>query len=431
MSENLSHNPGYSNHEAAAGDEAIKVRSISKKFCKNLRRSMGYGIADLTKNLVGIKPDSTQLRRDEFWALDDVSFELKKGEILGIIGVNGSGKSTLLSVLSGIFPPDKGEVIIRGQVGSLIAIGAGIHPHMTGRENIYLNGTILGMSKEEINEMFDEIVQFSEIGDFLEAPVATYSSGMKVRLGFGVAIHRVPEVLLVDEVLAVGDIAFKKKCMNKMEEIKRQSSIIFISHNMLQIERICNRVILLHKGKIMCEGEPEEIISQYYNLTIAEELSKGSSVKVLNTTGDIQDLYLSVMNSQGEVQDSFCNQADVMITCTFESRQEIMNPIIGFGIENSEGIKIANIQNIHFSENPVQQIMRGKNSIAIIVKHIPLLNGVYRITLNWKEASGAKLIEAIGPKFAIISNEKIYRHKGIVKIEAEWKKKSAVEQVSP
>ncbi|MBE9531297.1 MAG: ABC transporter ATP-binding protein, partial [Proteobacteria bacterium] len=194
------------------GEVVISIKNLSKKFCTHLKRSMAYGIIDLSKNLVGIKPNTEELRRDEFWALDNMNFELKRGEVLGLIGLNGCGKTTLLRLLTGIFPPDKGEITIKGRVGALIAVGAGFHPHMTGRENIYLNGTILGMSAKELDACFDDIIEFAEIGDFIEAPVSTYSSGMRVRLGFAIAIHINPDILLIDEVLAVGDLNFSIKC---------------------------------------------------------------------------------------------------------------------------------------------------------------------------------------------------------------------------
>jgi len=231
-------------------DVVVSVRNVSKKFCKTLRRSMAYGIADLARGLVGIKPDSRTLRKGEFWALDDVSFELRRGEVLGLIGVNGSGKTTLLRLLAGIFPPDKGQITVKGRVGALIALGAGFHPHMTGRENIYLNGAILGMRRREIEDRFDAIVDFAEIGDFVEAPVASYSSGMKVRLGFAIAIQLDPDVLLVDEVLAVGDVGFRAKCYNAIYESTRRAGTVFVSHSMQHVSRICSNVVVLDGGHV-------------------------------------------------------------------------------------------------------------------------------------------------------------------------------------
>jgi lipopolysaccharide transport system ATP-binding protein len=236
-------------------DVLIKVENLSKKFCRKLKKSMYYGAVDSIKSMLGIPLKTGYLRQEEFWALDDINFELRKGEALGIIGVNGSGKTTLLRLLTGIFPPDKGRVVIKGRVGALIAVGAGFHPHMTGRENIYLNGTILGMARKEIDEKIDEIIDFADIGDFLEAPVSTYSSGMRVRLGFAIAMHCEPDILLIDEILSVGDLSFRNKSMRKMAEFREKANgLIFISHNLEQVRVLCKNVIVLDKGRIVYYG---------------------------------------------------------------------------------------------------------------------------------------------------------------------------------
>ena len=201
-------------------DARVMIENVSKKYCKSLKRSMGYGLTDMSKNFFGFGSNSSVLRKDEFWAVRDVSVSVKKGETLGLIGPNGSGKTTLLKMLNGIFWPDAGKITMNGRVGALIAVGSGFHPLLTGRENIFVNGAILGMSKKEIESRYDAIVDFAGIGDFLDTPVKYYSSGMFVRLGFAVAIHCEPEILLVDEVLAVGDANFQSKCIKKMKELR-------------------------------------------------------------------------------------------------------------------------------------------------------------------------------------------------------------------
>lgn len=184
---------------------AIEVTNLRKKFCRSLKRGLLYGSTDVARAMVGFPQKDVNLRKGEFWALDDISFKLKRGESLGLIGANGCGKSTLLRLLTGIFPPDCGDIKIRGRMASLIAVGAGFHPHMSGADNIYLNGVLLGLSRQEIRAAFNEIVEFAEIGEFIHAPVSTYSSGMRVRLGFSIAVQSRPEILLVDEVMSVGD----------------------------------------------------------------------------------------------------------------------------------------------------------------------------------------------------------------------------------
>ncbi len=213
--------------------------------------------------------------RQEFWALRDVSFEVKQGEILGVIGRNGAGKSTLLKILSRITEPTQGLVTMRGRVGSLLEVGTGFHPELSGRENIYLNGTIMGMKRTEINEKFDEIVEFAEIQQFLDTPVKHYSSGMYMRLAFSIAAHLEPEILLVDEVLAVGDASFQKKSIGKMGDVARTGrTVVVVSHNMLSIQGLCSTAIWLHAGKIVERGTPAQVITKYLHTSFSNQTRK-------------------------------------------------------------------------------------------------------------------------------------------------------------
>lgn len=248
-------------------DVVVTVDHVSKKFCKSLKRSMLYGMQDIFKNMIGRAPGTDTVREGEFWAVRDVSFELKKGQCIGLIGPNGAGKSTLLKMLNGIFMPDQGAIAITGRVGALIELGAGFHPMLTGRENIYINGSILGFSKKEIDQKFDSIVEFSGLKDFIDTPVKYYSSGMYVRLGFAVAAHMEPDVLLIDEVLAVGDAGFRAKCYDAIYSLLNKAAVIFVSHNMAHINRMCNTVLVLDKGKAALFTDPGEAISFYLDLT--------------------------------------------------------------------------------------------------------------------------------------------------------------------
>jgi ABC-type polysaccharide/polyol phosphate transport system ATPase subunit len=256
-------------------ETVISVENVSKKYCKSLKKSMYYGAMDIGKNMLGLSSRSERLRKDEFWALDDISFEVKKGETLGIIGPNGSGKTTLLKLLNGIFWPDRGKITVRGRVSALIELGAGFHPLLTGRENVYINAAILGMTKRQVDEKFDEIIDFAGIGDFIETPVKFYSSGMFVRLGFAVAVYCDPNILLVDEVLAVGDIDFQNKCLTKISEIQDNASIILISHNMNTIKLMCDRCLFLCKGNQIELGNVSDILSVYSKTTFNISDSKG------------------------------------------------------------------------------------------------------------------------------------------------------------
>lgn len=239
------------------------VDQVSKKFCKHLKRSMAYGMLDLARAAVGRPVQTAVLRRDEFWALADISLTLKRGEALGVMGLNGSGKTTLLRLLAGILPPDKGEIRIQGRVSNLLGMGAGFHPHMTGRENIFVNGTLLGMTPAELTARLPDIAAFADLGDFLEAPVTTYSAGMRMRLGFAIATAVQPDLLLLDEVLAVGDVVFRQRCLDRIEALLPQAAVVFVSNRPEYIEKTCTHALWLDRGHIGAAGPVEEVVPQY------------------------------------------------------------------------------------------------------------------------------------------------------------------------
>jgi lipopolysaccharide transport system ATP-binding protein len=242
----------------------ITVENISKKFCRDLKKSLFYGVQDICTDLTGGRRKSDTLRSGEFWALDNISFDLKKGEALGLVGANGAGKSTLLRILSGLIKPDTGSVKVRGRLAPLIALGAGFNPILTGRENIYANMAILGLPTQQIEEKFEDVVEFAEIAEAIDAPVQTYSSGMAARLGFACAIHVEPEILLIDEVLAVGDVRFKLKCHQRLAELKQKgTAFILVSHTPYIVLNACEHAIYLNRGKLVGAGETEKVIQQY------------------------------------------------------------------------------------------------------------------------------------------------------------------------
>ncbi|MBP6940564.1 MAG: ABC transporter ATP-binding protein [Syntrophorhabdaceae bacterium] len=286
-------------------DLAIQTEGVSKKFCKSLRRSMAYGMKDIGRNLMGLSSHSNVLRNDEFWALHDITFDVKRGETLGIVGPNGSGKTTLLKLLNGIFWPDKGKLSLRGRVGSLIEVGAGFHPLLSGKENIYVNAAILGMTGSEVNAKMDSIVEFAGIGDFLNVPVKYYSSGMFVRLGFSIAIHCEPDILLIDEILAVGDIAFQNKCLNKISGIVEEGgrSIVIVSHDMNAISLLCDRCLLLHKGELVLNDRPDIVTEKFSSIFVNEKETAFSDL-----------LRISFVNDKGEkVIDLHCESTYELI----------------------------------------------------------------------------------------------------------------------
>lgn len=374
----------YKNND---NDVVVSVRNVSKKFCRKLRRSMAYGIEDLSRNLFSLKSSTSELRKDEFWALNDINFELKKGESIGLIGANGSGKTTLLRLIAGIFPPDKGEIIVKGRIGALIAIGAGFHPHMTGRENVYLNGTILGMTHKEINSKFKNIIDFAEIGDFLDAPVSTYSSGMRVRLGFSIAIHTEPDILLIDEILAVGDSYFKIKCYQRLSELIEKSVVfILVSHNPEAILATCQKAIYVSNGSVKGLGNVDTVMRIYeedtaFNRLENEMIEKNPSVNISrkkNKEVSIELIYFR--NSKGEIIDVPSSGEDVYFCIKCKSSYLINELTVRITIfkvgENYETLFLSNTRD----EKKIS-ISQGINEIQIYLPYLGLMPGAYRLNI--------------------------------------------------
>ena len=317
------------------------------------------------------------------WALKDVSFEVKKGEVVGIIGRNGAGKTTLLKILSRITEPTKGRVELRGRVGSLLEVGTGFHPELTGRENIYLNGAILGMKRAEIKKKFDKIVAFAEIEKFIDTPVKRYSSGMYVRLAFAVAAHLEPEILLVDEVLAVGDASFQKKCLGKMGDVAKEGrTVLFVSHNMGAINRLCKRTIWLNEGRIVIDGVTEEVVSKYLTSTASMEGQYVWEEGISNVGVDeIKIFSVKVFNNDSRVSSTI----DVRKPFIIEIHYRIYKPLqycrVGFLLTTADGIPVFEAYD---SDN---EQYAGPREIGdyLIKCEIPpyLLNaGRYIVTLN-------------------------------------------------
>ncbi len=342
-------------------DFAISVESLSKIYRLGVERhtqdNMATAIASFFRNplanyrryrslydfsdvdLVNLEDGTESGSRDDIlWALRDVSFEVPCGQILGIVGHNGAGKSTLLKILSRITAPTSGRARIQGRVGSLLEVGTGFHQELTGRENVYLNGTILGLRKREVDSLFDEIVDFAGVEKFLDTPVKRYSSGMKVRLGFAVAAHLNPEVLIVDEVLAVGDAEFKRKCLGKMESIGEEGrTILFVSHNMPQVTRLCNRVLMMENGKIVKDGGPHEVVEAYLSSGKMRVASREWRDLSAAPGGGIARLRsISVRDRNGQVSESFDIREPVTVQIEFDCLKAGHELMPAFSICNEE-----------------------------------------------------------------------------------------------
>ena len=284
-------------HQPSDSKVLIRAENVGKIFCRDFKKSLFYGLRDSVKDLLGgarnvSSSAKRQLRKGEFWANKGVSFELRRGDCLGLIGHNGAGKTTLLKMLTGLIKPDTGRVEMHGRIGALIALGSGFNPILTGRENIYINGSVLGFSKKEIDGKLNDINDFAEIREFIDAPVQTYSSGMQVRLGFSVASSLEPDILIIDEVLAVGDLGFRIKCLNRIHEMLETTAVIFVSHSMPFVSRICTQAILLKKGYMELQSDAvPKVIDRYH-----EEFDTGERKMV--GSGEAQILAAEIISDK-------------------------------------------------------------------------------------------------------------------------------------
>ena len=323
----------------------IEIKNVGKRYAINHAEGQmgGYvSLRDVIANFFGSplkfikkKAKDFKTKKEAFWALSDVSFSVKKGEVVGIIGRNGSGKSTLLKILSQITPPTTGEIKIMGRVGSLLEVGTGFHPELTGRENMFLNGAILGMGKKEISEKFDKIVEFSGIGQFIDTPVKYYSSGMYVRLAFAVASHMEPDILLLDEVLAVGDLEFQKKCLDRMEQVTKNEgrTILFVSHNMEAVRQLCSTVVLLEKGKVVKVGPTNKIVNEYINRMFSTD---GKEVILpVKPHSPMSFTKISMENSEEKTTNKINHREDFFINLELETYSDVKNADIFITIKNS------------------------------------------------------------------------------------------------
>ena len=333
-------------------DIAIRVEGVGKKY------SIGKQKEDTLRATIARLFSNSNKGGEEFWALKDISFEVKRGDVIGIIGKNGAGKSTLLKILSQITTPTTGRIEINGRVASLLEVGTGFHPELTGRENIFLNGTILGMTRREVKAKFDEIVDFSGVEKFIDTPVKHYSSGMYVRLAFAVAAHLEPEILIIDEVLAVGDAEFQKKCLGKMKDVSSEGrTVLFVSHNMSAIHKLCENVILLRSGNLYRQGITEQIIGDYlsdadgspngiFDLTTGSSIATRSKPILTRLTLSKQD---GSSTARFQPDDEMIAEIDVVpITL-------IRNPLIAIAIEDSLGRRITTMAS-YFQKIPLKSI---------------------------------------------------------------------------
>ena len=357
------------------GETLIKVEGVSKKFCRSLKKSLWYGMQDLGREVTGRRHGGDgQLRPDEFWAVNNVSFELRRGECIGLIGRNGAGKTTLLRILNGLIKPDAGRIEMRGRVGAIIALGAGFNPILTGRENIYVNASVLGLSKREIDKKMEEIQDFAELGDFINSPVQNYSSGMQVRLGFAVATALEPDILILDEVLAVGDASFRAKCFNRIHTVLKNSAVIFVSHSMPQISRICNQAILLKEGNILHQSTNVASVISRYN----ESMTNEENIIIIEGTGATRIDSVHVTSMVDDKATSIIQYQPMRIVITFAVLAEVELPLkILITVQDESQNNVAQIL-----EDVGSPLINEKSCLAFDIEKAPFNSGIFSITAS-------------------------------------------------
>jgi lipopolysaccharide transport system ATP-binding protein len=375
-------------------DTVIRVENLAKRYIlghqeeassyKTFRGAMTNAAKSVSSALNPRAKKEARTAKGEFWALKDVSFEIKQGDRVGIIGRNGAGKSTLLKVLSRITEPTSGSIRIKGRVASLLEVGTGFHPELTGRENIFLNGAILGMSKVEIQRKFDEIVDFAEVEKFLDTPVKRYSSGMYVRLAFAVAAHLEPEILIVDEVLAVGDAQFQKKCLGKMQNVASEGrTIIFVSHQMAAITNLCSSCIVLQSGELLFSGRTEYAITKYLE---SGAKSQHDSIKNIQSFRPswAKSLITSarVLDSKGQEQTNFPLGSDISFEMTFATQDgnNLKAPVMGVVINHATFGTIGGV-NTRMTGFETYAVSDGSATMRCTLKQTPLLQGNYTVDI--------------------------------------------------
>jgi ABC-2 type transport system ATP-binding protein len=346
---------------------AVTVQGVSKRFRRYRERP-----TSIKDRIIRIR-----MQVEELWALNEVSVEVEEGETLGLLGPNGSGKTTLLKVIAGILRPTSGQVTTRGRIAALLALGAGFHLELTGRENVYLNASLLGLSRQETDRRFDDIVAFAELEDFIDNQVKFYSSGMYVRLGFAVAVHVDPAILLVDEVLAVGDIAFQRKCLDRVEQFQQEGrTILFVTHAPDQVVRICDRAIVLNKGRIVNEGDPHDVVRDFRMLMSRQDLAYGWD----RGTKEIEIISAEIFGADGSSREVFLPGEELVVQIDLKANTPVEDPVVSFAIHDDQN-------RFAFGTNSDWRRVRwplfeGKHRVLFNLKSLPFVDGRYYLTLG-------------------------------------------------
>lgn len=401
----------------------VDVNDVSKKFCRQLKRSLWYGLRDLGSALTGSSgTNRLALRKGEFMAVQNASFQVNPGECVSLLGPNGAGKSTMLKMVNGLFQPDAGTIAVRGRVGALIELGTGFNPILSGRENVFINAAVLGMSRAEVLKIYDQIVDFAELHEVMDAPVQTYSSGMRVRLGFSVAAHLNPQLLLIDEVLAVGDVGFRMKCFDHLRKLVQQGvAIIVVSHAVSMLSRISDRAVVFDHGKVVFDGDLERGISVYESSMTKSETIQNTSVDQGNDAAHIESV--AVYNREGKQQSEFTTGDDVCVRIKLASKRKIAGARLIVALTSPNSGKVTSVSTPH--QEFEFDLKENGCEIELRFPAVPLLIGSYYFNVSlfgpqpvdfYQRRSGTGTFRIVGPP----TNADGFGINGLVRLDHHW-----------
>jgi lipopolysaccharide transport system ATP-binding protein len=410
------------------GSSLVEVRALSKKYCRDLKKSLRYGLYDIGREVTGRIQKAEPLRAGEFWALRNVSFALSAGAALGLLGRNGAGKTTLLRVLSGVIRPDIGFAKVRGEVAPLVGLGAGFSPVLTGRENIYVNAAILGLSGRKVRGVIDEIIDFAEMSDFIDMAAQSYSEGMKARLGFSIAAHLNPGVMLVDEVLAVGDLGFQRKCLSRIAEYVSQGGIlVFVSHNMHLIQSVCQRSLVLDGGEVVFDGSTAGAIEHYLRLNESSKVKAAAAA--LSDPTEANPVVIDALSVEAVDAAEIYTGGSIRLTLTYRALRDMEPVTWGFSLWTYDPeVRIATSAAKY--EGKSQQLRAGSGVLSCMVRNLPLVprtyhvkSGIYDLVTGWPIARFGW--ESAGTEFEIkgAPTEANSRHRidnDIINLDVKW-----------
>ncbi len=402
-------------------DWAIRFHDVSKKFPR-----AGAQAQSVLELLLGMVRGKKEEKKADLWALKGLTYEIKKGETVGFVGTNGSGKSTMLKLAARIMKPTSGLIEVAGRVSALLEMGAGFHNELTGRENVFLSGALMGLEQSQIEAVYDDVVAFSEVGDFIDIPVKHYSSGMYMRLAFSVAVHVKPDILFIDEILAVGDQSFQNKCFDRIHALKQSNmTIVIVSHDLRSMQNMCERLIWINQGEIVMSGEPRQVLSEYTTFTRERDQKKIlDGVKGLNEhsrwgSGEVKVTAVRLLDGEGKPGQNFRSNEPMTIELEYDATEAVDNPQFGLAIFRQDGIQV-NSPNSFMAGLKIGTI-HGRGCVQYRIDHLALLPSIYRLTISVHDKHGVHTYDYHDQAytFQVTYTENPETH-GLVSLPATW-----------